>query len=263
MTAPYARPPGRVPERAECFFYHTIDLPGHGVIPGQWDLRPNIDPYLGAFDFQGRRVLEIGTANGFVCFEMERRGADVVAFDLAENLTYDAPPHGGAYLRPDVYRDGLRRVRNAWWLAHAALNSRARVAYGHANHLPPGLGRFDVGVLANVMQHLRDPVGALMALCAVSDEAVIVTEADWLHGVNDDLAGMIYFDKDDPYVWYQVKPRLVESVLRRMGFESLQRLTHTQCLLTDTEHAASGPTLRDREVEVMHYTIVGRRTRRS
>jgi hypothetical protein len=90
-------------------------------------------------DLSRRRVLEIGTANGF---EMERRGASVVGFDLAEDLSYDAPPHAKDYLMPKVYRDGLRRIRNAWWLAHFALGSHARVAYGHANRVPAALGRF-------------------------------------------------------------------------------------------------------------------------
>ena len=75
-----------------------MELPGLGVKTGQWDLRPNIGQYLGDVDFRDRRVLEIGTANGFVCFELERRGARVVGFDLAEELTYDAPPHSPDYV---------------------------------------------------------------------------------------------------------------------------------------------------------------------
>jgi SAM-dependent methyltransferase len=256
----YGKPPENVPNIADCSFYQTIELPGYGVLPGQWDLRLSIQYYLGDMDFRGKRVLEIGTANGFVCFELERRGADVVAFDLAEELTYDAPPLGRGYLNSQAYRDGLRRIRNAWWLAHAALGSKARVAYGHANRLPPALGCFDVGVLANVMQHLQDPVGALMGLAAVSTEAVVVTETDWMHGVHDELNGLIYFDKDNPYVWYQVKPRLVEAVLRRMGFDDVRRTEHRQLFLTDAEHTAGGPVGVKTEVEVPHYTIVARRT---
>jgi SAM-dependent methyltransferase len=218
-----------------------------------------VEHYIGDLEFSRKRVLEIGTANGFVCFEMERRGAAVVGFDLAEELTYDAPPHASGYLKPETYRDGLRRIRNAWWLAHFALGSSARVAYGHANHIPPALGRFDVGVLANVMQHLKDPVGALMGLCAISDEAVVVTETDWMHGVDDDLKGLIYFDKDDPYVWYQVKPLLVEAVLGRMGFKNIRRTEHRQLLLVNTEHRDEGPVGVPTQIQVPHYTVVGRR----
>ncbi len=107
-------------------------------------------------EFPGRRVLAVGTANGFVCFEMGRRGAEVVGFDLADDLTYDATPHSAHYLLPEVYRPGPAKIRNRWWLAHAALNSKASVACGHANRIPAGLGRFDVGVRANVMQPLAN-----------------------------------------------------------------------------------------------------------
>ena len=256
----YARPPASLPAIADCAFYQTIDIPGYGVQSGQWDLRPNVAHYLGDMNFSGKRVLEIGTANGFVCFEMERRGADVVGFDLAEELTYDAPPLGNSYLNTETYRNGLRQIRNAWWLAHSALGSKARVAYGHANRIPAALGRFDIGVLANVMQHLQDPIGALMGLAAISDDAVVVTETDWMHGVDDDLKGLIYFDKDNPYVWYQVKPRLVEAILRRMGFDDVRRSEHKQLFMVDAEHKESGPIGVKTEVEVPHYTVIGRRS---
>jgi hypothetical protein len=80
--SPYAQPPAVPPPLEECLFYHSIDLPGLGEQLGRWDLRPGIDAYLGPNDFSGLRVLEIGTANGFVCFELERRGAEVVTLDL-------------------------------------------------------------------------------------------------------------------------------------------------------------------------------------
>jgi SAM-dependent methyltransferase len=252
MSEIYASQPASTPRLSDCAFYQTIDIPGLGVQAGQWDLRGNVHNYLGDLDFAGKRVLEIGTANGFVCFEMERRGADVVAFDLAEELTYDAPPHSPEYLLQQHYRDGLRRIRNAWWLAHAALGSRA-------NRIPAALGRFDVGVLANVMQHLQDPIGALMGLAAISDDAVVVTETDWMSSINDELVGMIYFDKDNPYVWYQVKPRLVEAVLRRLGFVDIVRTDHRQLLMGTSEHTVAGAVGVAMTIEVPHYTIVARR----
>src|SRR5438445_4191084 len=72
--------PRIVTDLSDCYFYHTMDVPGYGQIVGEWDLREGIRAYLGDVDFRGRRVLEMGTANGFVCFHMEREGADVVAY---------------------------------------------------------------------------------------------------------------------------------------------------------------------------------------
>jgi hypothetical protein len=37
----------------ECYFYHTTDLPGHGVRRGDWDLRDGVRDYLGNVSFAG------------------------------------------------------------------------------------------------------------------------------------------------------------------------------------------------------------------
>ncbi len=255
----YAQAPSQNIDISDCSFYQTIDIPGYGVQPGQWDLRDGIKDYLGELNFTGKRVLEIGTANGFVCFEIERRGADVVAFDLAEELTYDAPPFNPEVLSAEAYREVLSRIRNAWWLTHRALGSRAKVAYGHANRIPATLGVFDIGVMANVLQHLQDPMGALMGLAAISKHAIVVTETDWLHGFSDELVGMIYLEKDNPYCWYQVKPPLVEAVLRKMGFSKFIFSSHKQLFKVEPEHTNFGPKAVETNVYVPHFTIVATR----
>ena len=50
--------PKHVQDRSDCFFYHSIDLPEAGTVPGIWDLRPGVEAYLGGVDFKGKRVLE-------------------------------------------------------------------------------------------------------------------------------------------------------------------------------------------------------------
>ena len=47
------------------------------------DLRGREDSYLGRYDFNGKRVLEFGPANGGLTFWMEQQGAEVVALDLS------------------------------------------------------------------------------------------------------------------------------------------------------------------------------------
>ncbi len=79
----------RFPELAECLWYHTMDLPGIGMVDGSWDLRETIDNYLGRVDFAGKRCLDIGTASGFLTFEMERRGASAVASMDLDPTTHD------------------------------------------------------------------------------------------------------------------------------------------------------------------------------
>src|SRR4051812_2473409 len=103
-----------------CFFYHTTDVPGHGVQHGEWDLRPGVDAYLGGIDLQGKRVLEVGTASGFLCFERERRGAEVVAFDLVTAHPPALVPYPRAALqaRRTNVRTHLDKIHNAYWLCH-------------------------------------------------------------------------------------------------------------------------------------------------
>src|SRR5436190_7409780 len=85
--------PRIVADAIECDFYHTMEIPGHGLVRGQWDLRGNVDEYLGNFDFAGKRVLEIGPASGFLTFELERRGAEVVAVDVGDQKPWDFVPY--------------------------------------------------------------------------------------------------------------------------------------------------------------------------
>ena len=44
---PYVSP-RHVTDLRECLFYHTMDVPGHGTVPGAWDLRKGLGRYLGA-----------------------------------------------------------------------------------------------------------------------------------------------------------------------------------------------------------------------
>ena len=55
----------RFPARDACQFYHSFTLP-EGEVPGIWDLRAQPHRYLGEVDFNGRSVLEVGPASGFL-----------------------------------------------------------------------------------------------------------------------------------------------------------------------------------------------------
>ena len=81
--------PRVVTDITQCYFYHTIDLPEIGTVEGNWDLRAGLHEYLGNFDFRGKRVLDIGTANGILSFWMEKHGAEVISFDLDKEGDWD------------------------------------------------------------------------------------------------------------------------------------------------------------------------------
>ena len=255
----YAPPPSEPPSLERCAFYHSIDLPELGEQRGQWDLRPGVDSYLGPTDFDGLRVLEIGAANGFVTFELERRGAEVVAVDLPDTATYDARP---SLLETQDMGAGLRLVRNAFWLGHALTESSAKVIYTHVSELPDTIGQFDVAVVANVLQHLRDPLGALMSVERHAD-VIVVTEADWMAGQHDDVACMMLFQGTTPYSWFQVKPPLVTAFLGELGFDDQTVSRHEQLYVEAVDYSRTVPArVETGGVLVPHFTVTARRRKR-
>ena len=164
----------------ECAFYHHMDLPGLREVGNGWDLRKTVDDYLGHFDFRGKRVLDVGTASGFLSFEMEKRGAEVVSFDRANVADWQLVPFGAkgfdvAKMQAAMKGD-VDPIRNGYWLAHRLLNSRARVYYGDIYNIPDEIGQFDVVFLGMVLPHLREPFHALAQTARLSRDAVIITQ---------------------------------------------------------------------------------------
>jgi 2-polyprenyl-3-methyl-5-hydroxy-6-metoxy-1,4-benzoquinol methylase len=153
--------PVKVDDVSDCYFYHTMELPSHGVIKGRdWDLRGRVDEYLGKVAFAGQRVLEIGPASGFLTFEMEKRGAEVVSVEVTAEHGWDFVPYPAAKLE-DVFGPRqivMQQLKNSYWFSHAAFESKARVYYGDVYNLPASLGKFDIAVMAAVLLHCRDPL---------------------------------------------------------------------------------------------------------
>ena len=245
----------------DCLFYHAIDLPQHGLQEGMWDLRPNVDKYLGKVDLRGKRVLELGTANGYLCFHMESQGADVVALELAPDEVSDIVP----YARVDVAQRAremgpwLEKIRNAFWLSHRVLKSSAKVVYGNVYDVPDELGLVDVSTFGSILLHLRDPFRALQSSLRLTRETVIVTEPIW-HWFNflrflvprQKFGGYMVFLPDHqllqpPTTWWYLSPTAIRRFIAVLGFEESKVTYHYQ------SHAESGR-------KVLCYTVVGKRT---
>jgi O-methyltransferase len=213
----------------DCHFYHWLDIPGHGEVSGDWDLRGDEPAYLGGAELAGRRVLEIGPASGHLTFHMETRGAEVVAVELAPGADWDIVPH--AALDLDEVRAGrhaiMDRLRSGFWFAHERFGSRARVHYGSAYDLPESLGRFDLAVMANVLLHLRDPLRVVESCAARADRLVIT---DRHHLELDGLPVQRLFPAaDSPQwdTWWDLGPDILERYLGVLGFRSCSRSFHT------------------------------------
>ncbi|MCC7361331.1 MAG: methyltransferase domain-containing protein [Anaerolineales bacterium] len=174
---PAAMTPARVERLARIArqrWWHTLDLGGGDVTPGERDLRhlPARMPWPGSL--AGKRCLDVGTADGFWAFEMERRGAAEVAVidvpDVAQDHRPGWPPPG---------RDPAaeRRPGEAFQVAAEALNSKAWFQLLNVYDLRPELvGWFDVVFVGYLLPQLRDPLRALAAVRSVCRGSVIVLD---------------------------------------------------------------------------------------
>jgi tRNA (mo5U34)-methyltransferase len=157
-------------------WYHTIELPDGQVTPGWMDLRPIVDrmPWP---DVRGKRCLDVGTYDGFLAFELERRGAaSVVATDIADHSQWDWPraarERGAEYLSAVAGEKG-----RGFELARAALGSTVEKRELSVYDLAPeAVGEFDVVVCGSLMLHLKDPVRALEAIRSVCRQSFLSAE---------------------------------------------------------------------------------------
>ena len=239
--------PLKVEDAADCYFYHTMELPGHGVLEGRdWDLRAGVDEYLGKVDFAGQRVLEIGPASGFLTFEMEKRGADVASVELTEEYGWDFVPYPAKKLQ-DVFgprRIVMQQLKNSYWFSHAAHQSKAKVYYGDVYNLPDALGQFDIAVMAAVLLHCRDPL-RIIEQCGRIARLLIIT--DGFHAELEGAPVCRLVPAPDKFLWdtwWHFSTQFFTQFLGVMGFTATQILTHQQY------HRGKAHTL---------FTVVGRR----
>jgi len=169
--------PLKVKDVGDCYFYHMVELPGDGVINGDWDLCRGVDDYRGKALFADKRVLEIGPASGFLTFEMEKRGAEVVSVEVTAEHGWDFVPYPAKRLE-EVFgrrRIVMQQLNNSYSFSHAVLQSQARVYYGDVYNLPASLAQFDIAVMGSVLLHCHDPLG-IVTQCAKMARSLIITD---------------------------------------------------------------------------------------
>lgn len=104
---------------------------------------------------------------------METPGAEVVSVEVTAERGWDFVPYLASKLE-EVFgprRIVMQRLKNSYWLSHAAQNSRARVYYGDVYNLPASLGEFDIAVLL----HCRDPL-RIVEQCGKKARSLIIVD---------------------------------------------------------------------------------------
>jgi hypothetical protein len=266
--------PRIVNDISECYFYHVMDLPGYGEVGEEWDLRGGEEAYLGGVSLQGKRVLELGTASGYLCRYMESRGADVIGFDLPSERSWDLVP----FARADIatygvaIKNDIERLKNGWWFTHRLFGSKARVVYGNIYDIPEAIGPLDVATFGAILLHLRDPFQALYSALRLTREMAIVTEVHPEQPPGSPMGstsppespsrkrrflsnphqGQMFFvpapgttDPSAAVTWWSFPPQVICQFLGVLGFEDQVVTEHSQCFMGKRARL---------------YTVVGRRT---
>ena len=242
----------------DCLFYHTIELPGRGLVVGPWDLRGTEADYTGHVDFKGKRVLEIGPASGGLTVFMERSGAEVDCFDGSQEHAVDILPSHKVDVRAHeaAGRVILQRFCNAWLYTKQALNLRASVRYGDIYAIAEAPGSYDIVLLGAILLHLRSPFSVVHRACLAARDTVIVTDLVTV-GMESAEFNLLAFNPsrgESLSSWWSFSPGAIINMLELHGFTDHAVTYHNQM------HYPLGDYSKDLQPARM-FTVVAHRAR--
>jgi tRNA (mo5U34)-methyltransferase len=192
------------------------------VTPGLFDLRPILDR-LPWPDVRGKRCLDVGTSDGFLAFELERRGAaEVVATDISGHEHWDWELHldrlGPEYLRAVSGEAMGRGFEVARELRGSAVKREQISVY---ELTPAALGSFDVVVCGSLLLHLRDPLRALAAIRSVCASRLLCTnQVDLIRSLTHPRKPLVRLDGTSGITqWWLPNAEAHRQMLRAAGFE--------------------------------------------
>jgi tRNA (mo5U34)-methyltransferase len=196
-------------------WYHPIEVRPGIITPGANEARTVLEMLDLPADCRGMRALDLGTRDGFFAFELERRGAEVVAID------YMAMAHSGFAVAAEILGSRVTYLqRNLYELAAAEL------------------GTFDIVLFLGMLYHLPDPLGALRVVRNLTRqqmylETLVLDFGDEM----DEVPLMRFFAGSswagDPTNYWGPNVRCVEDMLGETEFAT-RRVVRTgdRCLFT-------------------------------
>ena len=239
----------------DCRFYTVQDIPGlREPTKGEWDLRKNVDKYLGGLVFKDKTVLEIGPASGYLTFEIENRGGVMTCIELSlKEDKWDVVPkctHDWKKEEKEHRESGGPPGQNSFWFAHKAFNSQARVIYSHVNNITSDIGLYDISLMGCTLLHIQNPFLALQNMLCVTKEKAIIT--DLMPSVNRRIIGFLpkviqrminkistivgvpYMEflpgSNDKHMfsWWLISPKTIVHIAKIFGFEKTKVSYHVQ-----------------------------------
>ncbi|MCJ2136714.1 class I SAM-dependent methyltransferase [Methylobacterium sp. J-026] len=231
----------------DCFFYHTMNFRDGSVAQGAWDLRGRFSDYIGHVSLNGCRVLDVGTASGFLSFSAEQAGAcEVVSFDQDTAKRQHLLPFAGSLYMVDHaswvrnHDHAMQAWKNAYWYTHADQVSNTKVVYGDVYDLPAGIGVFDVVILGAILEHLGDPVRAIGSVSKICTTRLVIN-TDYICG-EEPMArfnGSPNFP-DHNYIFWTYTIGTYRRILQICGFE-IERIYEDVFLGTPDEFGGLRP----------------------
>jgi tRNA (mo5U34)-methyltransferase len=223
-------------------WWHSIDL-GRGLVtPGFKSAALLAQEWatLGLPDLRGKTVLDIGALDGWFSFEAERRNAArVVAVDYPSwctdhryGTTYvpacrargevPAQPHETPFWRPDELPG-----KRPFDLAHRALGSKVEARVADFMTMPLDES-FDVVLYLGVLYHLKDPLGSLERVAAVTKELAVIESACVRYPERPEaLCEFLESDElmGDVTNWWVPNERALLALCRAAGFRRVELAT--------------------------------------
>jgi tRNA (mo5U34)-methyltransferase len=244
--------------RANPHWYHTMEVAPGVVTPGWFDLRPIVDrmPWP---DVRGKRCLDVGTYDGFLAFELERRGAsEVVATDVSDHTKWDWPPQAREY-GPDYLAKVAGPEKGAGFrIAKEALGSSVeRMPVSIYDLSPETVGTFDVIVCGSLLLHLRDPLGALEAVRSVCRGQFLSAETVRLGlSIRNPRRAVADLNGVSLGQWWVPTIAGHRKMLYAAGF-AIERSSRPYCIPHGSEHPPADRSSRARAQALLNRVVTG------